>query len=145
VRVVLIDHGPANADNIRVDMKNFDPEGHSPDYLIRNGLAPEEMLVVLRNTLDKTKKPGTGSFQVKWLRRTFLNSIWIRDASIPENAMASVDVSFYGTLSDNPVIRFGRLSPRMIESLRGRFEHIWEIACDNNDPKKECVSSRTPQ
>ena len=62
---------------------------------------------------------------LRFWKGPFSNSFWIRDADIPESALGHVEITYWGDPDFDPIVRFGKLSPKMVKSLEEQFEHIW--------------------
>ena len=132
LRLILLDHSPANRDQVTA-------------YFRRTGEAPDDLDDVIRlSASNASQARGTlirfrnrmaidGRVELRWWRGPFLNSFWIRDGRSPHNGLAHIEVSFHGDASRNPSVRFGRLSPRMVGVLQQQFDEMWERSIRDED------------
>jgi len=77
---------------------------------------------------------------VKTSSQAVLYSMWLRDDDVPDNALAHLRVSYYGTpssnqrISDWPSFRFSATSGAgQVSALRNQFAIVWDLASEFRD------------
>ena len=130
VKVVLIDNRSIDTISMMVKDREALP---GQEHQTRDRYLEEARTVwnQLRNLRDRVTQGGPaykGSLEIRFLQKVFLNSIWVRDSSLPENALGHIQASFYGNDRRVPVLRFGQLSPDTVSLIQEQFDHIWDTA-----------------
>jgi hypothetical protein len=121
-RIVLLDHSEGNRANVESYFSHRGEKSSGVDWSINNA---KQAHAALRRLQNQARPSPKGSIEVRSWRGAFLNSFWIRDGRAPSNALAHMEITYYGDVNLNPSVRFGSLSPKMIASLQAQFEYIW--------------------
>ena len=121
-RIVLLDHSEYNRTNIESYFSHSGVKSHGIDWSINNA---KLAFAALRRFQEEARIAQKGSIEVRWWRGAFLNGFWIRDGGVPGNALAHMEITYYGDAALNPTVRFGSLSQKMTASLQKQFEYIW--------------------
>jgi hypothetical protein len=122
-RIVLLDHSPENRANVEAYFSHSGTKSTGVKWSVDNArLAIESLRRFQKESQSEQEK---GNLDVRAWRGSYLNSFWVRDGYAPDNALAHMEMTYYGDANLNPSIRFGSLSPKMIASLQEQFEYIW--------------------
>ena len=130
-RVVLFDHSAKNRGNLESHFSTCDDGKSALERSTSSAKQAFEAFVKLRND---TAGSSAGKVEFRCWRGPFLNSFWIRDGRDAKNALAHAEISFHGDMILNPSVRFGKLSPKMSESLQVQFEYIWNKSVPPDTP-----------
>lgn len=130
IRVVLVDNSSEASPNVQLRARFPNPAelNLTTEAYLRRGAAARDQIAVLQDSYARSPRVYTGRMEVRYLPHVFVNSIWLRDAALPANALGHIQVTLYGDNRQYPIIRFGRLSPTMIGVLAREFEYIWSLA-----------------
>ena len=118
VRLVIFDHGPENSQNLEQFFEYCGTNSSGAIWSKNNADQVVSFIVNLSNRFQE-------KIEIRLWRGPFTNSMWIRDADLEDNRMGHVEITCYGDLAQNPTVRFGQLSPAMIQTLQKQFEYIW--------------------
>ncbi|HEX3997554.1 MAG TPA: hypothetical protein VHX65_03280, partial [Pirellulales bacterium] len=127
-RVLLMDHGDANVQNL----KEYGRVQFPATSIERLQQMPGESIDVLKSIHQRIDNASGGSFEFRFVPFQFLNSFWVRDAGYP-SALAHLEITAYRPTNPNitnPSVRFGALCPEMIESLHLQFEGLWPLGTE---------------
>lgn len=118
VRLVIFDHGPENSQNLEQFFEYCGTNSSGAAWSKNNADQVVSFIVNLSNRFQE-------KIEIRLWRGPFMNSMWIRDADLKDNRMGHIEITCYGDLALNPTVRFGQLSPAMIQTLQKQFEYIW--------------------
>lgn len=122
-RIVLLDHSEMNRSNVELHFLHHGVKNHGTEISITNAKVAHEAL----RRYQRNAPTGTGGgVEIRSWRGSFSNSFWVRDGLDPGNALAHIEITFFGDLMLNPSVRFGNLSPKVVVSLQSQFDYIWE-------------------
>jgi hypothetical protein len=124
-RILLLDHSPANAIHVNSYFQ-FAGGTNNVDWSATNARQAVEALSRHARQGEGSATPGT--IEVRWWQGPFINSFWIRDGREAKQALAHTEITYFGDQNLNPSLRFGRLSPLMIDSLQAQFDYMWNRA-----------------
>lgn len=128
IRVIFLDHGPENIQNVDAYISQLGPSKHDRNWYFDGAKHSIEVVRRLQSDITRSNSPSKGRIELRLLKAPFYNSIWIRDAEDKENSVAHIAVTYYGEEPKYPSLRFGSLSPKIVESIRQQFETIWSQA-----------------
>jgi hypothetical protein len=130
IRILLIDHSDLNQSNVEnlfrySGAKSGGEQWNQFQWSQTQSIQSLRSYRVLQQVAKSSK---AGSIELKWFRGPFLNSFWVRDGGASENAIAHVELTYYGDTNADPSFRFGRLSPLITRSLQDQFDYLWNSA-----------------
>jgi hypothetical protein len=128
-RILLLDHGDANRTNVECYFRHCGINSNGLEWSSDNA---KLAYATFRRLRREAKASQPGSIEVRWWPGPFLNSFWVRDSGTA-NALSHAELTYYGDVSLNPSVRFGRLSPQMIASLQVQFDYLWSKSPAESD------------
>lgn len=123
IRILLLDH----SDNNKLNIESFfadKRDGAENAEMSRNNAKIAETSFEMTQSEAKHDR-YSGTLEVRWWSGAFTNSFWVRDGHIEATSLAHVEITYFGDSMDNPSVRFGALSPRMIMCFQSQFDYMW--------------------